>query len=99
MRNRISAADDDGMVKVAGRILQASADVVLLEVWVVGEDLFLRRSSREHFQNVFDPDSHVANARTTTTLTGFDRDSRLKECVCHVGDIQSRWAVQPHSIW
>jgi hypothetical protein len=66
----------------------------LLKVWVVGEDLFLRRSSREHFQNVFDPDSHVANARTATTLTGFDRDSRLKECVCHVGDIQSRWAVQ-----
>ena len=74
-RNRISAAYDDGVVEILSCVLEARADVVSLQVRIVGENLVFRLPGRKHFQNVLEPDSHVANARTAAALAGLDGDS------------------------
>ena len=71
------------MIEILSGILEACADVFPLQIRVVGEDLLFRRSCREHFQNIFDSDSHTANAWSAPALSGLDRNPRLKGCCCH----------------
>jgi hypothetical protein len=80
----VRLSDKDGMVEILGGVLKAGADVLPLQVRVVGKNLILRRSGSEHLKNVLDPYAHVTNARPPPALSGLDGDSRLRGCCCHM---------------
>jgi hypothetical protein len=62
------------MIEILSGILEACADIFPLQIGVVGENLLFCRSCREHFQDIFDTDSHAANAWSAAALSGLDRN-------------------------
>jgi hypothetical protein len=67
------------MAELRGGVGQSSADVVCLEVWIIGEDGFVRDTAGEQFQDIGDADAHAADARATVALGGIDGDA-FEEC-------------------
>ena len=63
------------MVGLAGGILKGSKDIFPLEKRMVGKDLFVRSPRRQQVEDVRDPHPQSANARPSTALALFNRDS------------------------
>jgi hypothetical protein len=64
-----------GLIGLSGCILQASPDVLSLQVGKVLKDLGLACAPGEHFENVLYPDTHPADAWTTSALFGIKGDT------------------------
>jgi hypothetical protein len=76
-------SDEDRVVEILGGVLEARADVFPLQIRVVRKNLILCCPGSEHFKNVLDPNTHVANARSPPAFSGLNGDSRLSGCCCH----------------
>jgi hypothetical protein len=70
-----SSAYEDGVIEILGGVFETRADVFPLQIRIVSENLIFRRSCSEHFQNVFDSDSHMADTRPAAAFFGIDCDS------------------------
>ena len=63
------------MVNLDGSVLQAGPDVCGLQIGKVFQDLRLTGATREHFEYVFDANTHSSYARMTAALFEIKRDA------------------------
>jgi len=70
-----SGGNQDGVIQIARGVSNTSADVLDLEIGVVGEDFLFGHTRGKHVQHILDADSHAADARSSTTLVGIDGDA------------------------
>jgi len=62
------------MIGLACGILNGGKNIFPLQEWVVGEDLFVRSSSRQQIEDVRDAHAKTADARASAALALFNRD-------------------------
>jgi hypothetical protein len=74
----ISRLLQDSVVGLASRVGEGGLDVVRFKVGEVAQDVVLRGTAREAFEDVSHPNAHTPDARATAALVGLDRDA-LKE--------------------
>ena len=63
------------MIHAPRGVQETRRNIVGLEVRILFEDLRMRFSRREQFQDIDDADSHAANARPAAALLGSDGDA------------------------
>ncbi|MDX6444083.1 MAG: hypothetical protein QOH71_1157 [Blastocatellia bacterium] len=56
------------MINLGGGILKTGSNVFGFEVRIILKNLGFGRASREHVQNILDPNAHTPNARAATAL-------------------------------
>jgi hypothetical protein len=57
------------VIDLGGGVFERRSNIVRFKVGKISEYLFFRSTAGEHVEDVFDADSHPANARTAATLT------------------------------
>jgi len=62
------------VIDLGGGVFERGSNIVTFKIGKIGEYFFFRSTAGEHVENVFDTDSHPANARTAATLTRVRRD-------------------------
>ena len=68
----VSARDENRMVALGGRVVEASLNVGRLEVGEVFQNFGLGHTSGKEIEHVLDPDAHPTNAGTSSTLIGIE---------------------------
>jgi hypothetical protein len=83
---------ENGMIELTGRVEQAGGNVVRFEIRIFREDLLRRLPRGEKLEHVDDADPNPANAGTSPTLLGINRDSGQEIGFAHL-DTQERDAL------
>ena len=69
-----SSRHKDRVINLSRRILQASSQILRLQVWQLVQNLLRRQSGGKEVKDVRHPDAHSANAGPSPALFGIDRD-------------------------
>jgi hypothetical protein len=63
------------VINLGGGVFEGRPNIVRFKVRKISEYLFFGSTAGEHIENIFDADSHTANAWTPATLTWVRGDS------------------------
>lgn len=85
-----------GWVDLASGMAKSGSDVLLLEIRIAIQDLGVRSSSTEEFQNVLYPNTHSPDTRTATALPRLHGDS-LQQVGRH--ERTSQFSLTANPVW
>src|SRR5580693_2286296 len=72
---------ENGVIRCPRRKFERRGNVVIFQIGIIAQDFFARRASREHIEDVLDPDTQPSNAGAPAT--GFRIDSYAVQHASH----------------